>query len=630
MSSRAGRIASFAVLTACVLSAPAAAQSPQAPPVAGAAATARLTGQVETAAGAVAGASVRVYAAGARSARRIGAGTTAADGTYAVSYTRPRSGTPVYVVAQRGRVGGSALDRRVRLLSVAGRAGSLAGDVHVDERSTVAGAYAFARFFDGAQISGPSPGMPNAAASAANLFDAAGGKVSFVLGNSPNGLATEALPLFNTLANALAACTTGARGCTRLLDAARPRGGARPGDTLAAAVAAARNPSQNQRALYRVASEIGRRQSYGPALRAAPNAWTIALVFTGNGMNAPGRQAFDRHGNQWIGNNFAIPGTTASEVLTALDPAGQALFGRPLTGGGIRGPGWGTAVDQRGRIWLANFAGDSVSVFDSDGRPLSPPGGYTRGGYSRPQGLAIDQRGNVWVANFGNDSVTLIPGGRPQDARNIRGGGIEKPFGIAIDAGGHAWVTNGAESTGPGSVTELLPDGRISPSSPITGGGLRSPQGIAIDSAGNKWIGNLASFSVTRLLPDGTVSSDSPLGRPSVKGGWGVAVDGADHVWVAGFLGGNVTELCGVRAASCPPGAKTAGALISPRRTGYASAAFEHITGVQIDPSGNVWLANNWTKGSPFREFVGGNGMVQLVGAATPVRTPLIGLPRKP
>jgi hypothetical protein len=91
-----------------------------------------------------------------------------------------------------------------------------------------------------------------------------------------------------------------------------------------------------------------------------------------------------------------------------------------------------------------------------------------------------------------------------------------------------------------------------------------------------------------------------------------------------------VTELCGVRATTCPPGANTVGAPISPRRAGYASAVFEHITGVTIDPSGNVWLANNWTKGSPLEEFVGGNGMVQLVGAAAPVRTPLIGLPRKP
>lgn len=540
---------------------------------------------------------------------------------------------PVYLVARRGSVAGAALDRRVRLLSVAGLAGALPSSVWVDERSTVAGAYAFARFIDGARISGPAPGMPNAAASAANLYESGAGKVSFVLANPPNGLATESLRTFNTLANALSSCTTGsARGCRRLLGAARPRGGARPADTLAAAVAIARNPSQGGRALFAVARRAanGTSGAYGPALGAAPRSWILALVFTGSGMNAPGRMAFDRAGNQWIVNNFAIPGTTPGRALTVLDPAGRPTLGSPLFGGGVKGSGFGVAIDQRRRIWVANFAGDSVSLFGPGGRTLSPPGGYRRGGYSRPQGMAVDQRGNVWVANFGNDSVTRIPRGRPERARNITGSGISKPFSIAIDAAGHAWVTNGAESGRAGSVTELLPDGRPAAGSPISGGGLRSPQGIAVDSAGNKWVANLASKSVTRLLPDGSVSAGSPLGRPSVKGGWGVAVDGADHVWVAGFLGANVTELCGVRARSCPPGGRGAGDPISPPREGYESAAFEHITAVQIDLSGNVWLANNWTLGSPLSEFVGGNGVVALVGAATPVATPLIGLPRRP
>lgn len=627
MARRAQWIATAAVAATCAGAATAQAAARE--PAAGAAARASLAGQVQTAAGPVAGARVQVYAAGRRTARRLGAGTTADDGTYAVSYRTPRGGTPVYVVAERGRVGDTRLDRRVRLLAIAGRAGALAREVHVDERSTVAGAYAFARFIDGPRISGPAPGMPNATASAANLYDVFGGKVSFTLGNSPNGVATEALPTFNTLANALAACTTGgARGCARLLTAAKPAGEGRPRDTLAAAVAAATHPSQNQRALSRVA--IGGRSAYRPALKRAPDAWILALLFTGNGLNAPGLSAIDRHGNQWIGNNFALPGTTASQVLTALDPAGQALFPRPLVGGGLRGPGWGTAVDQRGRVWVANFAGDSISVFGPDGRPLSPAGGYTRGGFDRPQGVAIDQRGTVWVANWGGDSVTRIPRGRPELAHEIRGGGIEKPFGIAIDADGHAWVSNGAESPRPGSVTELLPDGRPTARSPIAGAGMRSPQGIAIDSAGNKWVASLVSRDVTRIGPDGRISADSPLGRPSIRGGWGVAIDGADHVWVAGFAGGNVTELCGVRAAACPPGSRGLGDPISPRRRGYESAVFQHITGLTIDQSGNVWLANNWSTGSSFREFVGGNGMVQLVGAATPVRGPLIGPARRP
>ncbi len=134
----------------------------------------------------------------------------------------------------------------LRLLAVAGAASAVGASttLSLDERSTVAGAYALARFLDrSGRVAGPSPGLPNAIATAANLFEARAGKVSFVLGNPPNGVLTEALPTFNTLANLLATCGAGtARDCRRLFAVARPPGARRPADTLAAALAFARTP----------------------------------------------------------------------------------------------------------------------------------------------------------------------------------------------------------------------------------------------------------------------------------------------------------------------------------------------------------------------------------------------------
>ena len=49
-------------------------------------------------------------------------------------------------------------------------------------------------------------------------------------------------------------------------------------------------------------------------------------------------------------------------------------------------------------------------------------------------------------------------------------------------------------------------------------------------------------------------------------------------------------------------------------------------TGVAIDPSGNVWLTNNW-KPTPLINNPGGNSIAVLIGAAAPIRTPLIGTP---
>jgi hypothetical protein len=139
-------------------------------------------------------------------------------------------------------------------------------------------------------------------------------------------------------------------------------------------------------------------------------------------------------------------------------------------------------------------------------------------------------------------------------------------------------------------------------------------------------VASLFSNAVTEITPSGRAIAHR---FGAAKGAWSTAVDGDDHVWVAGFFPMNVSELCGVRTAACPPGTKT-GEPISPARRGYRSRAFQHITAIQIDASGNVWPANNWSDGSPLKDFVGGNGIVKLIGAAAPVRTPLFGLPERP
>jgi hypothetical protein len=89
-------------------------------------------------------------------------------------------------------------------------------------------------------------------------------------------------------------------------------------------------------------------------------------------------------------------------------------------------------------------------------------------------------------------------------------------------------------------------------------------------------------------------------------------------------------------SACAPPGRAAAalghakrkvGKAISPDGTGYTSDALDRNTGIAVDPSGNVWLANNW-KPTPLINNPGGNSIAVLVGVAAPLKTPLIGTPR--
>lgn len=121
---------------------------------------------------------------------------------------------------------------------------------------------------------------------------------------------------------------------------------------------------------------------------------------------------------------------------------------------------------------------------------------------------------------------------------------------------------------------------------------------------------------------------------------WGNAVDGDDTLWAFNF--GNspmqeddqdntntgIVRFCGT--GNCP-GSLSLGDPISPF-TGYTSDALDRITGGNIDPSGNVWLVNNWKKNGPtiatYNTNPGGNSFVIVPGAAAPLKTPLIGPPQ--
>jgi sugar lactone lactonase YvrE len=347
--------------------------------------------------------------------------------------------------------------------------------------------------------------------------------------------------------------------------------------------------------------------------------------------------AFDSRGDIWVTNNFQPPGTGPGLYTIALDPTGAPRLGGAVAGGGIQGNGWGIAVDQRDRVWLSNFTGDdpnpfysaafqggnAASLLTSDGIPLSGPGGFTEGDLRAPQGIAVDQRGNVWIANHLGASVTLYPEGDPSRARVITGGGLFKPFAVVVDGRGDVWVGNGAiDATVEGSLTRISPDGVAA--GPFVVERMRSPQGIAIDSGGDLWVASLVDQTVSRIGPDGRLKGR--FRAPSLGGPWGVAIDGDDNVWVASFVAQKLTQLCGRRVATCPPGSRT-GDPISPPLAGFTNGGLQHLTAVQVDQSGNVWVANNWANIVP---TVGGDGLVEFIGAAAPVATPLIGLPRPP
>jgi len=88
-------------------------------------------------------------------------------------------------------------------------------------------------------------------------------------------------------------------------------------------------------------------------------------------------------------------------------------------------------------------------------------------------------------------------------------------------------------------------------------------------------------------------------------------------VWVAEFSGQRLVAFCGADPSACPPGS-TVGSPLSPDDTGFAFDGLTRSTGVVVDPSGNVWVTNNWLL-EPIQTNPGGHEIVAFVGIAPPV-----------
>ena len=571
---------------------------------------------------------MKLYRAGGADGKptQLGRATSDRLGSFSIRFTEPRSPNAVlYMTAGRGS--------GIRLAATLG-APPVTRQVVINERTTAATGYALAQFIAGRRIAGPSPGPQNAALMARNIANPRTGELGRVIRTAPNGDETSALASFNSVTNMLPRCVRSLERCARLFRLSATPDGRRPRGTLQAVANIARNPWQNVNRLFLLARS--KPAPYGGALGAdeRPTDWMLPLRFVGDGesLDGPGNTAFDAEGNAYVANNYdygadPLIGVCGSNELPKFRPDGSFAPDSPFQGGGLSGAGYGITLDPDGDVWVGNYGfaapppgcpadrqppHDSVSKFEPDGTALSPdPEGFTApaGDIFWPQGTVSDEQGTIWLANCGNGMVTRMPGDDPSAAVGIDAG-LEEAFDVAINHNGKAFVTG----LGNSRLAILEPDGTPEAGSPLGAAalGLDRPMGIASDSRGNMWIANSGLIDLPCPGPveidfqtrGGSLSLLGRGGKPITGGGnvfegggltipWGIAVDGDDNVWVSNFGKQRVSHFCGVRTRNCPPGYET-GDAISPDGTGYFFDGYVRLTSVQIDPSGNVWVTNNW------------------------------------
>lgn len=572
----------------------------------------------------IVGAAVQLYAAGtggsgsASTSLLASALTTDATGlfTVAAGYSCPLAGSEIYVVARGGQVGGAPNNTAITLASALGGCNQITAGSQfvVNEVTTAATAWGLAQFFGTEGNLGASAtnvqGLANAVATVANL-------ANLTKGSAPGttfpatGDSTSAVKKINIVADLLNNCTATASGCGSLFAATTPNGGAAPTNTLDAVLNMVRNPGSNVAMLFAQLPVSG--APFSPVLSAAPADWTLSISYHGGGIGdgvpldskLPSGLGVDAAGNLWV--------STYSGVVSEFSTTGTPKFPSGITGGGLS-DSKALAIDPQGNLWIpdggssgVNGGFGSVTELSSSGQVLSGATGYSAGGISYPTAIAIDPNGTVWIPDYGNSRVTLLSStGQPLSGTT----GYESlqfsfPLAVAIDSNHYGWVANFGNDT----VSKVSADGNQITSFPSVGG----PDGIAVDQRGYVWVANQIGNSITELANDGTVVSGGYSdNKASILAPQGIAIDGVGHVWVANLHSHTITELAGSAAAS-------PGAILSPT-AGYApDAGFIEAYAIVVDASGNLWVTdfNNGT-------------LTEIVGLATPVKTPVLGPPETP
>ena len=269
-------------------------------------------GRVNSAGKPIVGATVKLYQAGTSfqgNAVMLGSSVTSSGGAFNIQYTPPNSAdTVLYLIAEGGSVHKrpTLYNNAIKLATVLGSK-AIPKQANINPRTTIATVFTMAQFLNDENIAGPSPGVPNAADILRNLVNLKSGGIGHVLATKPNGSETETLPTFNTLANMLTVCIKDQTQCATLFGLSTPPSGdatpVPPNNTLQAALNIALYPYQNAGGLFDYSTK---NKAYKQTLTSAPNAWTLAIRYDGNGkeMDGPGFIAFDTQGTAWIANNY--------------------------------------------------------------------------------------------------------------------------------------------------------------------------------------------------------------------------------------------------------------------------------------------------------------------------------------
>jgi uncharacterized protein (TIGR03437 family) len=290
---------------------------------------------------------------------------------------------------------------------------------------------------------------------------------------------------------------------------------------------------------------------------------------------------------------------------------------------------WGLAVDSGNNLYIADQFNSRVRKVSSGGiltiaggmlgEPIEGPAAASPLG--TPFGLTIDGAGNVYITDIGlfwavkigiDGQLTHVAGNGPGTTDfgftdgAATGSYLDHPAGLAVDGSGNLFIAeqngNRVRQVTAGNLRTFA--GKLhfaGDGGPAASALLNYPIDVALDSKGDAFIADSGNYRIREVQTNGSISTIAGTGVPDTPDDGVQAVSAPlPDIWaMASDTSGNLFLATTLKVLEVTP----AGVVTTVAGTGefgdtgdtYPAnkATFKFITGIAVDGSGNIYVADS-------------------------------------